>query len=62
MNLEMSTAVKRILKELKSLQESPMPGLAFVHPCEDNVFKWEVAFFGPPECPYFGGYYKVKFI
>lgn len=56
------SAIKALQMELKSLQTSPMEG--FVVQCDDqNVFKWNVALFGPPATIYQGGYFKatIKF-
>lgn len=56
---ENSTAARRILDEMRSIQTNPIPGLAYVRPRNEDLFTWDVAFFGAPESPYFGGYYKV---
>ena len=53
-------ASKRLLQELKELQNSPVEGVAYVKPREDDLFHWDVAFFGAPDTPYEGGYFKVR--
>jgi ubiquitin-conjugating enzyme E2 R len=44
--------------ELKSLQTTPVEGF-IVTADEDNIFKWNVAIFGPPRTLYQGGYFKA---
>ena len=53
-------ASKRLLQELQQLQKNPVEGVAYVRPRDDNLFHWEVAFFGAPDTPYQGGYFKVR--
>lgn len=54
-------ASKRLLQELQQLQKNPVEGVAYVRPRDDNLFNWDVAFFGAPDTPYQGGYFKVRF-
>ena len=53
-------ANKRLLKEIKELNESPVEGVAYATPQKNNLFLWDVAFFGAPDTPYQGGYFKVR--
>lgn len=54
-------ASKRLLAEYQQLQKNPVEGVAYVRPRESDLFNWDVAFFGAPDTPYQGGYFKVYF-
>ena len=54
-----STAVKALTQEIKSLKETPVEGTETKLINESDLFKWEVAIFGPPDTLYQGGYFKA---
>ena len=54
-----TSAVRALQLELKKLQEEPVEGFRVQLLDDDNLFKWEVAIFGPPGTLYEGGYFKV---
>ena len=45
--------------EFKALQREPVEGFLVTIQDED-FYTWQVAIFGPPDTPYQGGYFKVK--
>jgi len=54
-----SGAIRALNLEYKSLQDEPVEGFR-VSACEDNLFVWDVAIFGPPQTLYEGGYFKAS--
>lgn len=56
-----STSLQRLAGELKSLQNEPVEGFVVTLPDEDDLYCWQVAIFGPPDTPYQGGYFKVRY-
>lgn len=54
-----SSAIRALALELKSLTEEPLEGIRTRLIKDENLFEWEVALFGPPDTLYQGGYFKV---
>lgn len=55
-----SGAAKALASELKDLMRTPLEGVQVKLADEDgNLFRWEVAIFGPPDTIYTGGYFKA---
>ena len=54
-----TSAVRALQLEMKKLQEEPVEGFRVQLLDDENLFKWEVAIFGPPGTLYEGGYFKV---
>ena len=55
-----SSAIRALALELKSLTEEPLEGIRTRLIKDENLFEWEVALFGPPDTLYQGGYFKVS--
>jgi ubiquitin-conjugating enzyme E2 R len=55
-----STSLQRLAGELKSLHQEPVEGFMVTLPCEEDLYTWHVAIFGPPDTPYQGGYFKAE--
>lgn len=54
------SAAKTLGMELRVLEKDPLEGvLVKLAGDGDNLFKWEVALFGPPDTIYTGGYFKA---
>lgn len=54
------TAAKALAMELRGLQKEPLEGVVVKLAGEsEDLFKWEVALFGPPDTIYTGGYFKA---
>uniref|UniRef100_A0A060TIX1 ARAD1D41844p n=1 Tax=Blastobotrys adeninivorans TaxID=409370 RepID=A0A060TIX1_BLAAD len=49
-------AHKRLAREYKNIQESPIPYIVAL-PSEENILEWHYVITGPPETPYEGGQY-----
>ena len=49
-----SPAVKRLMRELTDLQNSPCPEFT-ASPLEDNIFEWHFTLRGPPIAGFQGG-------
>jgi ubiquitin-conjugating enzyme E2 R len=58
-NPPLSSAVRALALELKSMQEDPLEGIRTRLASDENLFEWEVALFGAPDTLYQGGYFKV---
>ena len=52
-------AIKRLIKEMKSLQENPYSEFS-IHPKPDKFLDWEGIIFGPESSPYQGGIFKFE--
>lgn len=57
-----SSAIRALNLEYKSLLREPLEGFRVKLVDDDNMFKWEVAIFGPPDTLYEGGYFKVSLL
>ena len=56
----MTTAIKRIQKELQNLDNEPIPGCTAA-PVSDRVqTKWKATIAGPTESPYEGGLFALS--
>ncbi|KAA8543025.1 hypothetical protein F0562_021480 [Nyssa sinensis] len=53
------TAVKRILQEVKEMQENPSDDFMSL-PLEDNIFEWQFAIRGPSDTEFEGGIYHGR--
>lgn len=51
---------QRLVKEYKEIQKNKEKDLT-LRPDEDNVFVWYAKFLGPPDTPFSGGVFEVKF-
>ncbi|EGG23586.1 ubiquitin-conjugating enzyme E2 S [Cavenderia fasciculata] len=51
--------IKRILRELKELSNSPMEGISLV-PCEEDLSNIDAIIHGPGGTPYEGGHFKAR--
>jgi len=54
-----TSAVRSLQLELKSLHEEPVEGFRVRLQNDEDLFVWEVAIFGPPDTLYAGGYFKA---
>lgn len=54
-----STAVKRVMKDLKDLADSKLDTI-FVHPNETNILFCDALIIGPDETPYQGGFFHFS--
>ena len=55
--------VKRIMQEVKELQENDSDGSDFVtEALENNIFEWHFTIRGPPDTPFDGGVYHGRII
>jgi ubiquitin-conjugating enzyme E2 D/E len=52
-------AVRRLLKELRDLSESPIPMITIV-PDPDNTFRWYADILGPQDTVYEGGIFRLQ--
>ncbi|XP_010546979.1 PREDICTED: ubiquitin-conjugating enzyme E2 32-like [Tarenaya hassleriana] len=52
-------AVKRILQEVKEMQENPSDDFMSL-PLEENIFEWQFAIRGPPDTEFEGGIYHGR--
>jgi len=52
-------AAKALASELKDLKKMPLEGVTVKLVDDSDLFKWEVAMFGPPDTIYTGGYFKA---
>lgn len=55
-----TSAIRTLSMEYKSLQEEPVEGFRVKLAQNENLFDWEVAIFGPPDTLYQGAYFKVN--
>ena len=55
-----AASVRSLTIELMSLQKEPVEGFTVSLDNDDDMYRWRVAIFGPPETPYQGGYFKVN--
>ncbi|GAP82524.2 putative ubiquitin-conjugating enzyme [Rosellinia necatrix] len=55
----MSTAKKRITKELQEYTESPPPGMQISLASESDLHRWAIVLAGPAGTPYAGGSYNL---
>jgi ubiquitin-conjugating enzyme E2 R len=55
----MTSAVRSLQLELKSLHEEPVEGFRVRLQNDEDMFVWDVAIFGPPDTLYVGGYFKA---
>ncbi|KAH7889251.1 ubiquitin-conjugating enzyme [Phlebopus sp. FC_14] len=53
------TALRRIQKELKDINERPIDGIS-VEPAEDNLFVWNCTVKGTSESPYKNGTFRFR--
>ena len=55
-------AVTRLQRELVLLQKDPVPFIR-AKPDGENILEWHYVLEGPPDTPYFGGFYHgmIKF-
>ncbi|KAL3105867.1 hypothetical protein niasHT_026642 [Heterodera trifolii] len=49
-----------LARQLVGLQTNPTDGFAVRGLVDDNIFKWQVIIFGPPESPYEGGTFLAQ--
>ncbi|KAL3100102.1 hypothetical protein niasHS_000713 [Heterodera schachtii] len=49
-----------LARQLVELQTNPTDGFAVRGLVDDNIFKWQVIIFGPPESPYEGGTFLAQ--
>jgi len=55
-----NSASRALAGELKDLMTKPLEGVNVQLVDDSNLFKWEVAIFGPPDTIYCGGYFKTQ--
>ncbi|ELA42746.1 uncharacterized protein VICG_00061 [Vittaforma corneae ATCC 50505] len=63
----MSTAftqgtVKRIMKELQTMQKEPPPNTSAAPIDENDLYRWQAIILGPPDSPYAGGVFKLSIV
>lgn len=63
----MSTAltqgtVKRIMKELQTMQREPPPNTSAAPIDENDLYKWQAIIVGPQDSPYAGGVFKLSIV
>lgn len=42
------------------MEREPLDGVRVTLADDDNLFRWQIAIFGPPDTLFTGGYYKVR--
>ena len=55
-----SSAVMRLMSDLRDLQEDPPEGCSAAPASDDNLFVWNASIIGPDESPWEGGIYSLR--
>lgn len=53
-------AIKRLLKEMKDIQNKPQVGCSAAFINESDPYKWKATIFGPENTPYEGGVFELS--
>lgn len=63
MNIASSYAQQRLLKDISTIMKSPLTehGIHYTHD-EQNMLQGYAMIIGPPDTPYFGGFYLFQFV
>lgn len=54
--------VKRIMKELQTMQKEPPPNTSAAPIDENDLYKWQAIIVGPADSPYAGGVFKLSIV
>ena len=55
-----NNAERRLMKDLKKMQDEDNDQSITAIPEENNLFKWEAVIFGPDDTEWEGGVFKLK--
>jgi ubiquitin-conjugating enzyme E2 D/E len=53
-------SLKRITRELKELEQTPLGNCSAGPDKEDNLYVWKATIIGPEACPYAGGVFNLE--